>query len=119
MVPQARQICPQRQELCAIGIGYGWRLYVARSAKLIFKTRDFREPFIPPLFEGRGNQDYPVDRPHNFADAREPLRSAPVPAPARFAAAAPCRRAHDRRLLAARHQARAEQSATIPPLTLL
>ena len=45
MVPQARQICPQRQELCAIGIGYGWRLFVALSAKLIFKTRDLRIPF--------------------------------------------------------------------------
>ena len=56
MVPQARQICSQRQELCAIGVGYGWRLSVARSAKLIFKTRDFREPFIPPSFEVAGNQ---------------------------------------------------------------
>src|SRR6266581_3114756 len=56
MVPQARQICPQRQELCAVDIGYGWRLSVARSAKLIFKTRDLREPFIPPSFEVAGNQ---------------------------------------------------------------
>lgn len=56
MVPQARQICSQRQELCAIGVGYGWRLSVARSAKLIFKTRDFSEPFIPPSFEVAGNQ---------------------------------------------------------------
>ena len=56
MVPQARQICSQRQEFCALSLGYGRRLLVARNAELIFKTRDFPEPFVPPPFEIAGNQ---------------------------------------------------------------
>src|SRR6266446_2126720 len=56
MVPQARQICSQGQEFCALSLGYGRRLLVARNAELIFKTRDFPEPFVPPPFEIAGNQ---------------------------------------------------------------
>jgi hypothetical protein len=56
MVPQARQVCCQRQEFGALGRGHGRRPLIARAAKLVFKARDFREPFIPPSFEIADNQ---------------------------------------------------------------
>ena len=39
-----------------LGLGDGRRLPIGRCAKLVFKTRDFREPLVPPSFEVANNQ---------------------------------------------------------------
>jgi hypothetical protein len=56
MFPQALQVCPQSENLRTLGLGYCRRLVLACSVELLFKTRQFRKPFIPAPLEISGNQ---------------------------------------------------------------
>jgi hypothetical protein len=56
MLPQALQVCPQSQDLRALGVGRSRRLVLTCNVELFFKTRNLRKPFIPAPFEISGNQ---------------------------------------------------------------